>query len=375
MEEWRKVRLGDCIREINERTTVNNQYEVLTSSKNGIFSQEEYFDKQVASKDNIGYKIIKKGQFTYRSMSDSGSFTINRLENKEIGIVSPAYPVFEAVDINGEYLKYFFESSLFKQAIHNLSQGSTRTALKYKDLSDIEVLIPSTKEQENIVKILNNIDKIIQKIDKQKENNKRLQNRIFKNCIKEYSKKKVEFSEIATFKQGYQIENQYLLKNNKNGYLRYLYIQDFFSDKNILYAKDNEKYEKIELNDIAIVNTGATSGNSYRGKYGILSNNMFKVKIAQGINEDYIWYFLQSEEYWNQLKKYFNSAGQPHVGHKNIAKITVPIINKKNEENLVNLLKKLERKKELIEWKSCCYIKLKKALTQQLLTGRLLVKL
>ena len=130
MEEWKKVRLGDCIREINDRTTNNNQYEVLTSSKNGIFSQEEYFDKQVASKNNVGYKIIKKGQFTYRSMSDNGSFTINRLNNKEIGIVSPAYPVFEAKKIKSDYLQYYFKSELFRKAIHNLYQGSTRTALK-----------------------------------------------------------------------------------------------------------------------------------------------------------------------------------------------------------------------------------------------------
>ena len=127
MENWKRVKLGEYIKEINERTTVNNQYELLTSSKNGIFSQEEYFDKQVASKNNIGYKIIKKGQFTYRSMSDSGRFTINRLENKEIGIVSPAYPVFEAIKIEPLYLKYYFDSEIFKKAINNLSQGSTRT--------------------------------------------------------------------------------------------------------------------------------------------------------------------------------------------------------------------------------------------------------
>ena len=61
MGEWKKVKLGDCLKEVVEKTTENNQYEVLTSSKDGIFSQEEYFDKQVASKNNVGYKIIKKG--------------------------------------------------------------------------------------------------------------------------------------------------------------------------------------------------------------------------------------------------------------------------------------------------------------------------
>ena len=162
----RKCKLSECVKEINDRTTENNQYEVLTSSKNGIFSQEEYFDKQVASKDNTGYKIIKNGQFTYRSMSDSGTFTINRLEDKEIGIVSPAYPVFEATNIDAEFLKYYFRSELFNKAIINLSQGSTRTALKFKDLIDIEIYLPEIEEQKRIVKILKNNDQIIERYEK-----------------------------------------------------------------------------------------------------------------------------------------------------------------------------------------------------------------
>src|SRR5690554_131547 len=65
--EWKEVKLGNVIREISDKTTENNQYQVLTSSRQGIFLQEEYFKKSVASSNNIGYKIIKKGQFTYRT--------------------------------------------------------------------------------------------------------------------------------------------------------------------------------------------------------------------------------------------------------------------------------------------------------------------
>ena len=118
-----KVKLKDIIIEVNERTTKNNQYPILTSSQNGIFLQEEYFKKNVASKNNIGYKIIRKGEFTYRSMSDTGNFTINRLENIDIGIVSPAYPVFKCNGVNPDYLKYYFSSNNFKRQIDNLYQG------------------------------------------------------------------------------------------------------------------------------------------------------------------------------------------------------------------------------------------------------------
>ena len=106
-----QIKLGDFLREICIKTVVNNEYPVLTSSKNGIYLQSEYFNKQVASKDNTGYKIIKKGQFTYRAMSDTGEFYPNMLKCVDVGIVSPAYPVFEITNrdiIYPQYLQYFF---------------------------------------------------------------------------------------------------------------------------------------------------------------------------------------------------------------------------------------------------------------------------
>ena len=69
MSEWKKVKLGDCIKEINEKTTKNNQYKVLSVTKDGIFSQEDFFKKQIASKNNIGYKIIRKNNLVFSTMN------------------------------------------------------------------------------------------------------------------------------------------------------------------------------------------------------------------------------------------------------------------------------------------------------------------
>ncbi len=146
-------KLGLFIEEITEKTTKNNQYEVLTSSQNGIISQEEYFNKQIASVDNIGYKIIRRGQFTYRSMSDTGRFYINRLINKEVGIVSPAYPVFKLVGnkLDPEYLELFFQSEAFQRQISDKSSGSTRLALRFSKLENVEIDVPSIEIQRKIV--------------------------------------------------------------------------------------------------------------------------------------------------------------------------------------------------------------------------------
>ena len=165
-----RVTLGDHIVEINERTTTNNQHRVLTSSQKGIVSQDEYFNKQIASKENTGYKIVKRGQFTYRAMSDTGRFYINRLMEYDVGIVSPAYPVFEVIEDNIIYTPYivlFFESDYFQSLIVNQSTGSTRVSLKLEKIKRISIDIPSYQEQKEIVEKIESAKRAIAARDEQ----------------------------------------------------------------------------------------------------------------------------------------------------------------------------------------------------------------
>ena len=94
-EDWEQRKLGDNIVEYTEKTTENNQYPVLTSSRKGIFFQTDYYDgNQIASADNTGYNIVPYGYFTYRHMSDDEIFHFNINDIAENGIVSTLYPVF-----------------------------------------------------------------------------------------------------------------------------------------------------------------------------------------------------------------------------------------------------------------------------------------
>ena len=160
-----KVVLESFLREINEKTTENDQYPVLTSSKAGVFLQSDYFNKQVASRDNTGYKVIRRGQFTYRAMSDTGEFFPNMLACTDIGIVSPAYPVFEIAKpevIIPEFLKYFFKSDAFQHSIASFAQGSTRTSIKFGKLKTVIIDLPSIEKQIGIIRILDKTSSLIQ---------------------------------------------------------------------------------------------------------------------------------------------------------------------------------------------------------------------
>ena len=160
-----RVKLEELIEEVSERTTISNQYPVLTSSKNGICLQEDYFKKQVASKNNAGYKIIRKGEFTYRAMSDTGEFYPNKLECIDIGIVSPAYPVFKIKDnrILPDYLKYYFKSRSFQKSITAFIQGSTRASMKFGKMKSISMDLPDEDKQSRILNIIRILEGIINK--------------------------------------------------------------------------------------------------------------------------------------------------------------------------------------------------------------------
>lgn len=351
----RKCKLSECVKEINDRTTESNQYEVLTSSKNGIFSQEEYFDKQVASKDNTGYKIIKNGQFTYRSMSDSGTFTINRLEDKEIGIVSPAYPVFEARNIDAEFLKYYFKSELFNKAILNLSQGSTRTALKFKDLIDIEIYFPEIEEQKRIVKILKNNDQIIEKYDELiKEKEQFIKSQFVEMFEKDITVKKTTVNNVADIYLGLT----YTPKYTETGI-------PFLSSKNISSQKldledikyiSQEEYDNATNNakpingDILFSRVGSNLGNPTIFETNIkcaifVSLGYLRIKNINEFDNVFVRDWMKSDNFWHQVFNKVSGGAKQNLNTNWLKNFEIPNPSLEKQIKYKNIVQLIDKQK------------------------------
>ena len=149
----KKTRLGDILNECSERTKVNNQYEVLSSTVNGLFSQREYFTKDIASENNIGYKILRLHDVVL-SPQNLWMGNINYNDKFEIGIVSPSYKIFSIVD--GYDKKYV--SALLKthRALYNYSlvseQGASvvRRNLNSEAFEQLTFIIPPIAKQRAI---------------------------------------------------------------------------------------------------------------------------------------------------------------------------------------------------------------------------------
>lgn len=160
--KWRKEKLEKYLIKHDEKTTFNDQYPVLTSSRKGIFLQSEYYTRDVASEDNTGYNVVPRGYFTYRHMSDDLIFKFNINDIVDRGIVSTLYPVFTTKEINDYFLKAKLnEGNEFKMHAGEQKQGGSRTYVYFNTLCQLEIYMPSFDEQTAIAQVLQTADKEI----------------------------------------------------------------------------------------------------------------------------------------------------------------------------------------------------------------------
>lgn len=184
--EWERKKLKDILYEVNEKSSKNNQYAIISSTNKGLVLQEEYFKKQIASSNTIGYKILRKNQVVL-SPQNLWMGNINANLRFEIGLVSPSYKIFE---IDERYNIYYISELLrTKKMFHNYKNSSEQGAsivrrnLNLDMFLQIETLIPCIDEQNKISNLLESSSKKIKvlgnKIKSMKYRKKVLLNKIF----------------------------------------------------------------------------------------------------------------------------------------------------------------------------------------------------
>ena len=156
-DNGKHVRLIDILTERTEKTKENNQHEVLSSTVKGIFSQREYFSKDIASENNIGYKIIRLYDIVL-SPQNLWMGNINYNEKFKVGIVSPSYKIFS---IKAEFDKRFVAFMLkTHRALYNYmlvsEQGASvvRRNLNMEAFEQLVFKMPPYNKQREIGKTL-----------------------------------------------------------------------------------------------------------------------------------------------------------------------------------------------------------------------------
>ena len=268
--------------------------------------------------------------------------------------------------------------------------GGTRSKLNQSDLREIQIPIPTLSEQKKITSILTSVDEVIdntqKQIDKLQDLKKATMNELLTKGISHTEFKDSKFGKIpknwecyelgqlCTFTQGIQISLDETLRKNREGYIRYLYINDFSSERNLRFIKDEFPTKIVKDKELVMANTGHSAGTIFRGKHGVLSNNAFKISIKKNIESEYLFYFLSTDTYWFNIRKLFNTAGQPHVGHTNIAKLQFFCPPLDEQKKIISIIQKIDQNISDKNRKVSKIRSIKKSLMQDLLTGKVRVK-
>lgn len=145
--------ISDFLTELNDKSKIQNQYPLLSSTKKGLFLQTDYFNKEAASSNNIGYKIVHEGDIIISPQNLwMGNITYN--DKFVNGLVSPSYRIYKVKEeYNAYYISRILMSYRALSLYKNISeQGASivRRNLNVDAFNEICFPIPNIKKQDEV---------------------------------------------------------------------------------------------------------------------------------------------------------------------------------------------------------------------------------
>ena len=190
-DDWEERKLSSIAERVTRKNKNNESTLPLTiSAQDGLVDQNDYFNKQVASRDVTGYFLVKNGEFAYNKSYSNGYpwGAIKRLDKYEMGVLSTLYIVFKPTAINSQFLVSYYETTRwYREVSKNAAEGARNHGLlniSPNDFFNTLLTIPkSAEEQQQIGSFFKQLDNTIalhqRKLDLLKEQKKGFLQKMF----------------------------------------------------------------------------------------------------------------------------------------------------------------------------------------------------
>lgn len=289
---------------------------------------------------------------------------------------------------NPEFFALTISSGTSQKRLSKLAQGKSVVHLHNEDLSGLQIKVSSLAEQQKIADFLSNVDsiitaetKILNTLQKKK---KALMQKLFTRQLRFKSADGTDFPEWEEKKLGdvcNVLSGKRVPKGNKltsvNTGLKYITVSDmgdkFVSNKDIKYITQEietkiKKY-KVITGDIIISVAGTL------GKVNIiteefnnanLTENCDKLTEFKGCITEYLFYYLQSDKFLDEINRIKTSSAQPKLALDRLRIFVIPIPIIKEQQKIAACLSSLDsliqtQQKVVTTWQQR-----KKALLQQM---------
>jgi len=165
-EPWEERKLGEVVERVTRKNTkLESTLPLTISAQYGLIDQNEFFNKQVASKDVSNYFLVKKGEFAYNKSYSNGYpwGAIKRLDMYDVGVLSTLYIVFKPMEVESEFLVQYYETTNWHTQVSACAAEGARNHgllnISPSDFFSTKLTMPKEKdEQIAIGKFFRNID-------------------------------------------------------------------------------------------------------------------------------------------------------------------------------------------------------------------------
>ena len=386
-KDWKKVYLKDIFERCERKNDVKNNNVLTISAQEGLISQEDFFDKEIASVDKTGYWLLKKGEFAYnKSYSNRYPYgAIKRLDLYEEGIVSPLYMCFKArKNINTDFYVHYFENGMVNREIKSFAQEGARNHgllnIAISDFYNMSIYIPNDTEREEIGNILNTYDRKVKVISKFINEKKKEKHWLLTKLLKdnETVNKIIKLGNIAikvTEKNSLYKYTQVLSNSARSGVI----LQEEQFTKDIANNNNIDGYYVIHPNEFVYnprISVSAPCGpiniNS-TGITGVMSPlyTIFKV-IDENINLKYLGYYFKSalwHKYMKSVANYGARYDRMNISQHDFFSMPIFLPDSDIQKRIVDTMQVCEKEIELLDKKLEIIKQEKKAMMQLLLTG------
>jgi type I restriction enzyme S subunit len=392
-KDWKPVRFKDVFERITKKNRENNQNVLTISAQYGLISQEEFFNKVVASNDKSNYYLLNKGDFAYNKSYSNGYpyGAFKKLTRYDKGIVSPLYICFTPKEnIVPEYYENFFESRFFDKEINAIAQEGARNHgllnMAVGDFFNTKLPMPPFKEQKQIADILSTWDHAIELKENEIRQEKDLLQRAINSLVKENEVLNVQYEKIMLhdcmeFVNGYAFESKNYIDNGDFKVITIGNVQDGMlnihsNTKFISVLPGNvNKKQKLQKNDILISMTGNVGRVCLVDQDNcVLNQRVGKLIPLDNIHPMYLYYALRSKKFLYKMIAKAQGGAQPNLSTKDIKNHRISVPKLEFQKKIANYLYNLE-KQTIFRSREIEKLKLqKKGLMQRLLTGQVRVQ-
>ena len=372
---WRQTSLGCIIEPYSEKVYGEHDYEVLTSSREGLQRQEDHFGSKQRH-DTDGYNIIPFGYCTYRNRSDDGKFAFNINTISEKAIVSKFYPVFRFTNANSTFMAEFLNSSpRVKKKLSVLAVGTSQVVLSFEALKAAKFDLPCKDEQDKIAAFLECLNTRIENqrtlVVALKKYKRGLLNKVFSNTDEKIYPT-VYLSEVADFLQGLTYSPSDVA-NAGHLVLRSSNIQNgTLSFDDCVYV-DKSIPESLQVKCADVIMCVRNGSKSLVGKTALIPIDMpkttwgaFMMIVRSKLNDTYIFHYLNSQMFFSQVFKDTGTATINQITKGILNECRLPLPPVEERKRISKMLSTFDAKIYNAERTLYALMETRKALLQQL---------